>query len=89
MTKLPVVPRRGRRDLQRQQEGVEVGGVDEDAAPPAPAAAAVVRQTALGAPSVEQGRGNACLLGSLFYRVEPHPFTDALAHCNYDCQGSR
>jgi hypothetical protein len=59
MTELPVIPRKTRCDLEGFQEAVEVGGVDEDAAPPTPAAQAVVGQAALLAPQVDELWGQA------------------------------
>jgi hypothetical protein len=71
MTKLAIIPRRARRDFERLQEGVEVGGVDEDAPPPTLAAQSEVGQAALFAPAVNKLRRDACKVRRLPRRQLP------------------
>ena len=56
MAKLPVVPRRARWNLEGIHEGGQVAGVDQDSAPAAAAADAVVLQAELLTPAVDQLR---------------------------------
>jgi hypothetical protein len=80
MAKLAIIPRMARRDLEGRQESIEVGWVDENAAPPTPAAQSVVGQAALVAPAVNKLRRDACKVRRLPRRQLPR---DRFHNCYY------